>query len=144
MNTVLATLAGLFLWSFLAATILPLASEVPLVLAVHSLDQLWLPVLVAAVGNYFGAATTWWLGRAAGRRLIHPERLKPSQERARRWLQRWGPPALLVSWLPVVGDALVAAAGAVEVPFATFSCWTFPGKLLRYLACAWLAQGLAS
>ena len=52
-------------------------------------------------------------------------------------LQRYGPPALILSWVPLVGDVLVALAGAMNVPFHTFSGWVVLGKAARYLVVAW-------
>ncbi len=68
MPTLLAY-AGLFGWSFLAATLLPLSSEAPLALLVRSHNQIVLPVLVATLGNYLGACTAYWLGRRAAQAL---------------------------------------------------------------------------
>ena len=130
-------LAGLFVAAFLAATILPLASEVPLALLVRrDGDVIW-PVLVATLGNYLGACTTYLLARTAAARLA--PRSTVSSSRAARWFQRYGAPSLVLSWVPVVGDGLVALAGAAGVPFARFSVWTIAGKGGRYLAVGWLA-----
>ena len=57
----------LFAWSFLAATILPLSSEAPLAALVYQRREWVLPVLVATIGNYLGACTTYGLARAAAR-----------------------------------------------------------------------------
>ena len=70
MTGLLFALAALFLWSFLAATVLPLSSEAPLVVYVRSYQQVSIPVLVATVGNYLGACTTYWLARRVSRRTI--------------------------------------------------------------------------
>lgn len=137
----LAILAGLFAWSFLAATVLPLGSEVPLVLAVHRLDALVLPVAVATAGNLLGACTTFWLGRRVAARVRRSP--TPREERALRALRRWGPLALALSWVPLLGDVLVAVAGATGVPFRAFLPWTFAGKFARYVAVAWTAHALA-
>lgn len=51
--------AGLFVWSFLAATLLPLGSELALIALVRSQEQLLAPVLIATAGNYLGACTTY-------------------------------------------------------------------------------------
>jgi len=59
----LYTLAGLFVWSFLAATVLPLSSEVALIVYMRNYNQFLLPVAVAAIGNYLGSCTTYWLAR---------------------------------------------------------------------------------
>ena len=53
-----------------------------------------------------------------------------------------GAPILLLSWVPILGDALVAAAGAAGTPFVSFSIWAIAGKFLRYLAVAWAASAI--
>jgi membrane protein YqaA with SNARE-associated domain len=130
-------LAGLFVAAFLAATILPLASEVPLALLVRRDGNLMWPVLVATLGNYLGACTTYLLARTAAARLAPASTV--SRSRAARWFQRYGAPSLLLSWVPVAGDGLVVLAGATAIPFAAFSVWTAVGKGARYLVVAWLA-----
>lgn len=85
-------------------------------------------VLLATAGNTLGAMTTWLIGR------LIPEREKT--DRALVWLRRWGAPALLLSWLPVVGDALPLAAGWLRMPAASCAVWVAVGKLLRYVVVA--------
>lgn len=126
----------LFAWSFAAATVLPLSSEIPLVLAVRRADGWVVPVIVATAGNYLGACTTYWLARLAVARTLAPSR---RVERASALITRYGPPALLLSWVPLVGDAIVALAGAARMPFGRFSVWTVAGKGARYALVAWLA-----
>jgi membrane protein YqaA with SNARE-associated domain len=130
--------AGLFMAAFLAATILPLASELPLVLVVRSTGDVAWPVVVATAGNYLGACTTYALARAAARRFAPST--GAASPRAIGTVRRYGAPALLLSWVPVVGDALVAVAGAARMPFASFSLWTALGKAARYGFVAWAAQ----
>lgn len=134
--------AGLFAWSFLAATVLPLSSEAALAVLVGTERRVVLPVLVATAGNYLGACTTYWLGRRAASLLGKGQVAPMGGSRAARLLGRYGQPALLLSWVPVVGDALVALAGAVQMPFAAFSFWVILGKGLRYAAVAWAASAL--
>ena len=144
MPDILFSYGGLFAWSFLAATVLPLSSEAALAYLVGTSRQIVLPVLVATAGNYLGACTTYWLGRRASRAL-GSGRVGPAKaERAARLLARYGGPALLLSWVPVVGDALVAGAGAVRMPFFGFSVWVAVGKGLRYLVVAWAAAAVWS
>ena len=85
-------------------------------------------MLLATAGNTLGAMTTWLIGR------LIPEREKT--DRALVWLRRWGAPALLLSWLPVVGDALPLAAGWLRMPAASCAVWMAMGKLLRYVVVA--------
>jgi membrane protein YqaA with SNARE-associated domain len=128
---------GLFVAAFLAATLLPVPSEVPLAVLVRSEAGLVLPVFVATAGNYLGACTTYGLARGvmAGRT---PTRASIGG-RALSLFQRYGAPALLLSWVPAIGDGIVAIAGAAQLPFAVFSAWTVAGKAARYLIVAWLA-----
>lgn len=134
----------LFGWSFLAATIIPLGSEPALVVLVRRELPFWPLVLIATLGNYLGACTTYFLAKAAAgalsRRSAAPT--PPStgtRARAARLMASRGAPVLLLSWVPLLGDALVAAAGVAGTPFVRFSIWTIAGKFLRYLAVAWAA-----
>jgi membrane protein YqaA with SNARE-associated domain len=126
-------LAVLFGWSFAAATILPLASELPLSVVVHDSDTWLVPVLVATAGNTLGACTTYWLGRGA---ITVAPPSAPRVQRASSLLRTYGAPALLLSWVPLIGDLLVVLAGAARMPFAVFTAWACAGKLARYLAMA--------
>ena len=130
---------SLFGWSFLAATILPLASEPMLIALVRLRDEVMAPVLVATAGNYLGACTTYLLARVAARRLTPVAKATANHARATRLIERFGQPALLLSWVPIVGDAIVVVAGAVGMPFAAFSAWTLAGKFARYAAVGWIA-----
>jgi membrane protein YqaA with SNARE-associated domain len=130
----------LFGWSFLAATIVPLGSEPALVLLVRREYPFWPLVLVATLGNYLGACTTYWLARAVRRKFSAAEPSSTrSSSRAARLVASRGAPMLLLSWVPILGDAIVAAAGAAGTRFVPFSIWTVLGKLLRYTAVAWAA-----
>ena len=130
---------ALFGWSFLAATILPLASEPMLIALVRLREAVVLPVLVATAGNYLGACTTYLLARAAARRLRPVAKATATHARAVRVVERFGQPALLLSWVPILGDAIVVVAGAVRMPFGAFSAWTLAGKFARYAVVAWIA-----
>jgi membrane protein YqaA with SNARE-associated domain len=50
-----------------------------------------------------------------------------------RRLRRWGAPALVLSFVPLVGDALVLAAGWLRMPFWPSLFWIAIGKGTRYL-----------
>ena len=131
----------LFVWSFAAATILPLGSEPAVVYLVANGHSIPAVVLVATLGNYLGACTTYAIGRG----IRHQLRLGRSRTEApaARLIARYGAPALLLSWVPLVGDAIVAAAGLAGTPFGWFSLWTILGKLGRYIAVAYGARLLA-
>lgn len=126
---------GLFIISVLAASILPLSSEV-FVLAMPLLGyNVWVVGIVATVGNYVGALTNYYIGRKGSNVILGRFfKLDPLQvARAERWFGRWGAPALLMSWAPIVGDPLCAVAGMLHMGFGKFSVWTIIGKGARYV-----------
>lgn len=129
----------LFGISFAAATVLPLGSEAALAALVITDQVLLVPLLVATLGNVLGSATTFWIGRRAGSVASRQPNIAARIARASATLRRWGPPALVLAWVPIVGDVLVAVAGAMRLPLARSLLWITLGKAGRYLAVGWLA-----
>ena len=137
--------SGLFFSAFIAATLLPTASEAVLVgLLLTDAYSVWLLLGVATVGNVLGAVVNWLLGRGIE---IYRDRpwfpIKPeSLGRAQRWYQRYGKWTLLLSWLPVVGDPLTVVAGVMREPFGVFLMLVTLAKFGRYLVLAGIVLGL--
>jgi len=128
-----AGLGALLVISFLSATLLPMGSEAALFGLLKLNPELFWPAIgVATLGNTAGGAVTWWMGLGA-HRLVDKARHRPTELRALDWLQRFGPKACVMSWLPVIGDPLCAVAGWMRFPFWPCVAWMALGKLLRYL-----------
>ena len=129
-------LTTLFIVSFVSATLLPMGSE-PAVIGLVELnpDLFWPAILVATLGNTLGGGVTWWMGAGAKQAyaLIQEDAPASAQGRAMRWLQRFGPKACLLSWLPIVGDPLCAVAGWLRLPFIPCLAYMAIGKFARYL-----------
>ena len=126
------SLWGLFASSFLSATLLPGNSELVLAAVLHQAPALkWSAILVATIGNTLGGMTSYLIGRVFAR---------PREGRAVLWLARYGPAALLLSWVPVVGDALCVASGWLRQNAVLAATFIAIGKGLRYWA---LAEGVA-
>jgi membrane protein YqaA with SNARE-associated domain len=53
--------------------------------------------------------------------------------KAIEWLEKLGPRACILSFLPVVGDPLCAVAGWLRLPFWPCAGWMLVGKFLRYV-----------
>ncbi|MGC7404218.1 YqaA family protein [Pandoraea pneumonica] len=62
----------------------------------------------------------------------------PMNERYHRWMRRFGPPLLLLSWLPVVGDPLCTLAGWLRLSWRECLVYIAIGKTLRYLFITYL------
>jgi membrane protein YqaA with SNARE-associated domain len=126
-------LSTVFVVSFISATLLPLGSE-PAVFGLIKLNPslFWPAILVATAGNTLGGAVSWAIGygaEVAYERIRH----KTVEHRVLGWLQRFGPKACLLSWLPVVGDPLCAVAGWLRMPFWPCLLYMAIGKFARYV-----------
>ena len=136
--------SGLGLWSlfvtgFLSATLLPGGSEAAFVTLLKTTGYgAATLVLVATAGNTLGGMTNYYIGRL----IPQGEQAELRAERALNWLRRYGYAALLLSWLPVVGDPLCLAAGWLRLRQGL--CWVVIGigKCLRYAGLAVVAGGL--
>ncbi len=96
-------------------------------------------ISVATLGNTLGGMTTWLIGYWLAERL--PTRaLGPEYQPALRRLGRWGSPALLLSWLPILGDPLCLAAGWLRVSPRSAILFMAAGKGLRYGIVLWLTD----
>jgi membrane protein YqaA with SNARE-associated domain len=126
-------LSSVFVVSFVSATLLPIGSE-PAVFGLIKLSpHLFWPVIgVATLGNTLGGALTWWMGLAS-HKVVDRYSHSPHHLRALAWLEKLGPKACLLAWLPVVGDPLCAVAGWLKLPFWPCLIYMAIGKFARYL-----------
>lgn len=126
----MAELAALFGASFAAATLVPLPSEAALFayLRAHP-EHAALAVATATIGNTAGGMTSYALGR------LFPQRKLNQLET----VKHYGPPVLLLAWLPVVGDALCVAAGWLRMRWPAALAFMAAGRLARYLAVAFIS-----
>ncbi|MEK7737550.1 MAG: DedA family protein, partial [Pseudomonadota bacterium] len=90
------SLLGLFVSSFLAATLLPGGSEAVLFAVVlRHPEQTAMALALATLGNTMGGMSTYLLARLLPRKQL-PPRLAV--------LQRYGAATLVLAWAPLVGD----------------------------------------
>lgn len=141
-------LLTVFIVSLVSATLLPMGSEFAVIGLVKLNPELfWPAVLVATLGNTIGGATSWWIGYAA-EVLYEKVQSKRFESKAIAWLNRLGPKACLLSWLPGVGDPLCAVAGLLKMPFWPCVLYMAIGKFLRYVvmtaALLWVFPGQIS
>ena len=135
-------LSSVFVVSFISATLLPLGSE-PAVFGLVKLDpqMFWPAIFVATAGNTLGGAVSWWMGLAS-HKVDDKYRHSATHLRALKWLERIGPRACLLSWLPIVGDPLCAVAGWLKLSFWPCIAYMAIGKFLRYVTMTALLMGL--
>jgi membrane protein YqaA with SNARE-associated domain len=134
-------LISLFAVAFLAATLLPLQSELMLsaLLLTTTISPLVL-VATASVGNVLGSLFNWWLGcqiETYKDRRWFP--VKPaSLKRAEDIYKRYGRWSLLFSWVPFLGDALTLVSGVLRENVMVFLVLVTIAKAGRYICLALL------
>lgn len=124
------SLLSLFVSSFLGATLLPGGSEVVLfaVLKAYPGTQ-WMALGIATLGNTLGGMVSFLMGwlLPVTQQLKHVDKLR-----------RYGPPALLLAWMPLIGDALCLAAGWLRLNWWQAALYMAIGKFARYWVIALL------
>ena len=126
-------LSTLFVAAFVSATLVPVGSE-PALFGLLKLnpDLLWSAIGVATLGNTLGGMVDWWMGYGA-HEAVDRYRHSKTHVKAIEWLERLGPKACLLAWLPVIGDPLCAVAGWLKLAFWPCVGYMLIGKLLRYV-----------
>ena len=126
----------LFFISFLAATILPLSSELTLVALLNTgIYSSLLVISIASLGNIFGSIFNWFLGfyllKYTNKKWFP---FKQNQiYKASKTFSKYGVWSLLFAWIPVIGDPLTLIAGILRVNFLLFLILVAIGKISRYL-----------
>lgn len=130
---------SLFLSSFLAATFVPIGSEVVFSAMILSGDyETTGCVLVASAGNWLGGILTYNLG-AIGKIQWLERYLRISKyqiRKMRRRIHKYGSVLAFFVWLPIIGDPLAAGLGFFRVKWSLVFLWMLAGKFLRYLVLA--------
>ena len=127
---------SLFIISFLAATILPLSSELTLagLLSTNNYNVISL-LSTASVGNILGSVFNWLLGfylfDYIGKRWF-PFKINQISSASKKF-KKFGVWSLLFVWVPIIGDPLTFVAGILRVNFLLFLALVTIGKISRYL-----------
>jgi len=124
---------GLFLITFLSATILPLSSEFFLLLMLaNGYDPIFC-LIVATAGNSLGGFTNYGIGSLGN--LVWLKRLGMSEIKIQKYanrIQKYGSWLAFFSWVPLIGDALLVALGFFKSSFTKVAILLVLGKFLRY------------
>lgn len=133
---------GLFIAAFLAATILPLSSEVVLSTLLLSGQSMLALIIIATTGNVLGSLANYALGYWASLEIV--KRWLRISERefliAEQRFVKYGLVSLLFAWVPIIGDPLTVIAGVLRVRLLWFVLLVSVGKLMRYVAISYLVM----
>lgn len=134
------SLWGLFLASFLAATVVPFSSEALLSYVIANGTDAYAAVLVATAGNWLGGMTSYGIGYL-GRWEWIEKYLRIERSKIEKWhdrLYRRGAVFAFFSWLPFVGDVFAVGLGLLRSNVVITAVSMLAGKLARYVFWGWL------
>lgn len=125
---------GLFVASFLSATIVPFSSEAVLLgMIVAGFDPV-LTTIIATLGNWLGSMFTFWLGYVGNIERIE-KWLRISKEKTDKYkavTKKYGAWFGLLVWVPIIGDVLAVCMGLVRTPVVMSMILILIGKAVRY------------
>ncbi|RNC66545.1 YqaA family protein [Proteiniphilum sp. X52] len=126
---------GLLLASFLAATILPLSSEVVFAALIAAGYDIGSCIVYATIGNSLGGATCYYLGRLGKTEWLEKWfHIKPEKvDRMTLRLRRKGAVMGFFGFLPAIGDLMLVALGFMRANMPVVMASMTTGKFLRYL-----------
>lgn len=123
-----ASLTSLFFSSLLAATLLPGGSEAVLFAVLKAYpESMWIAIGLASLGNTIGGMISFGMGWL----LPQTQQLKHVES-----VRQYGTPALLLAWVPLMGDALCLAVGWLRLNPWHAALFMLLGKFARYLVIA--------
>ena len=133
---------GLFIGSFLAATLIPFSSDVLLIGMLAAGGNVFWTVLVASLGNWAGGMFSYWIGHLGKWNWIEkwfkikPETLEKQHEK----IEKYGALLAFFSWLPGIGDVLAVGLGFYKVNVWKVAIYMLIGKSARFVGWAILVQ----
>jgi len=126
---------GLFLGSFLAATIVPFSSDFLIIGILITGADYFTAILVATAGNWLGGLTSYYVGYIG--KWVWIEKWFGVKEetllRQRSRVDKYGSLLAFLTWLPFVGDVMAIALGFYKVNFYKSAFYMLIGKALRYV-----------
>ncbi len=126
---------GLFISSFLSATLIPLSPEIVLSVLIAKGFNIPLSIIIATLGNWFGSIFTYFIGRIGDWKKIE-KYFKIKKERVFNFkirIDKYGSFIAFFSWMPFIGDILALSLGFFKVNFTKVSIWMLFGKTIRFV-----------
>lgn len=125
---------GMFISAFLAGTVLPFSSEAALLACIGlGLDPI-LSTLSTTAGNALGGLTCYWIGKLGKMEWIEKYLgvKKEQMDKAGRFVKGKGSWIAFLSFLPVIGDAILVVLGLMRANTFIVTVSMTLGKLARY------------
>jgi len=137
---------GLFLASFLAATIIPFSSEAILSGFLVAGYNPILSLSLASLGNWLGGMTSYYLGYLGKEQWINKylripatktDKFKLAIKGKEQWIS-------FFCWLPFIGDIIAVVLGLLRINVWRVSAGMLIGKVTRYAVWGYVTIWLIS
>ena len=128
-------LLGLFIGTFLAATILPFSSDALYIAVLAATKDPIGCLAVGTVGNWLGSVVTYWIGWIGRWEWIEKwfKVKRETLEKQKVKIDKYGVWLALLAWIPIIGDVIAIALGFYRTrPWATMFL-LLVGKFARFL-----------
>ena len=129
---------GLFIASFLGATVVPFSSELVFSLLIINGYDINLSLLIATTGNWLGGLSSYFLGRL-GKWSTLEKYFRVKKEKIVKFktiIDKWGSLLAFFCWLPIIGDPIAVSLGFFRTNYILVAIWMFIGKVIRYIVWA--------
>lgn len=128
-------LLGLFIGTFLAATILPFSSDALYIAVLAATKDPIGCLAIGTVGNWLGSVVTYWIGWIGRWEWIEKwfKVKRETLEKQKVKIDKYGVWLALLAWIPIIGDVIAIALGFYRTrPWATMFL-LLVGKFARFL-----------
>jgi membrane protein YqaA with SNARE-associated domain len=123
----------MFITAFSSATLIPMGSEAVLLYNLAHKYDFVLMFSIAVIGNTLGSFVNYYLGYKGEEYLLRKNYIKEqSIKKHKITFDKYGSLALLLAWVPILGDGLTFVAGMLKYNLVKFSIYVFFSKLFRY------------
>ena len=124
---------GLFLNSLLAATAIPLPTEILTSALLIGGENIVLVAITLIIGSTIGGILNYFIG-FGGNKLIKKMKKKADVEKQgkkhNKLLDKFGWSAIFfAAWIPIIGDLILISAGVKKMKFIKFSIFMISGKM---------------
>lgn len=128
-------LFGLFIGTFLAATVLPFSSDALYIAVLAATGDTVGCLAVGTVGNWLGSVVTYWTGWLGKWEWIEKwfKVKRETLERQKAKIDRYGVWLALLAWVPFIGDVIAIALGFYRTRPAATMVLLLAGKFARFL-----------
>jgi len=126
---------GLFLNSLLAATAIPLPTEILTSALLIGGENIFLVAIVLIIGSMIGGILNYFIG-FGGNKLVKKMRKKSNiskhEKKHNRLLDKFGWSAIFfAAWIPIIGDLILISAGVKKMEFRKFLIFMVSGKIIK-------------